>query len=54
MAAFLSVILSVFFIVGGMLLTLAFIFAVIAVLPTPPRARSRRTHGNHTRKHPRR
>lgn len=51
MAAFLSVILSVLFIVGGMLLTLAFIFAVIAVLP-PPRSRSR--HGNHTRKHPRR
>lgn len=52
MTAFLSVILSVLFIIGGMLLTLAFIFAVIAVLPTPPRARSR--HGNHTRKHPRR
>lgn len=52
MAAFLSVLLSVIFIMGAMLLTLAFLFAVIATLPLPGN-RSRR-HGTHPRKHPRR
>lgn len=53
MAAFLSVLLSVIFIMGAMLLTLAFLFAVIATLPLPGNNRSRR-HGPHSRKHPRR
>lgn len=44
-----GVFLSASLVMGGMLLTMAFIFAIVSILPFP-----RSPHGKHPRKHPRR
>lgn len=46
-----GVFLSASLVMGGMLLTMAFIFAIVSILPFP---RSPHNHGKHSRKHPRR
>ena len=54
MIELLTALLSATIIVGGMLLTLAFLFAAFAILPLPPHQKKRKPrHGDHPRKHPR-